>query len=227
MNSQPATVNDAVIIEPPGEHRSSVIWLHGLGADGHDFEPVVPELGLDPALGIRFIFPHAPQRPVTINGGMVMRAWYDVQSPDLTQLEDADSIAASGRFLHELVTAEISKGIDSKRIVVAGFSQGGAIALHGGLRYSKPLAGILALSGYLPLPDRLMTEAHSANSATPIMMLHGSSDPIIPVQHGLSSRDRLMQAGYEVTWQEYPMPHSVCLEEIQTVGEWLQARLPS
>lgn len=212
---------EPIIIEPAGEHRASVIWLHGLGADGHDFEPIVPELHLDPSRGVRFIFPHAPQRPVTINGGMTMRAWYDVQSPDLTQMEDRDSIEASGRLLHEWIDAEIEKGIKSHKVIVAGFSQGGAIALHGGLRYPQPLGGIFALSCYLPLPDQLTLEASQANQRTPILMLHGTNDPIVPVTQGRSSRDQLIEAGYDVTWREYPMAHSVCLEEIGEIGEWL------
>ncbi len=214
-----------VIIEAAGVHLASVIWLHGLGADGHDFEPIVPELHLEPALGIRFIFPHAPQRPVTINGGMAMRAWYDVQSPDLTQMEDSAAIDESGRFLHKLVDAEINQGIKSHKIVVAGFSQGGAIALHGGLRYPDPLAGILGLSCYLPRLAQLQAEATSSNFRTPILMMHGTEDPIIPIAQGRTSRDHLMQAGYDVTWHEYPMPHSVCMEEITEVGEWLSRLL--
>lgn len=211
-----------VIIEPTGEHRASVIWLHGLGADGHDFEPIVPELRLPAELGIRFIFPHAPRRPVTMNAGMVMRAWYDIKSLDMSCEEDAVSITASTALLHDWIEQEIGSGIASRRIVVAGFSQGGAIALHGGLRYQKPLAGILGLSCYLPLPARLESEAEPANRETPILMLHGSHDPMIPVQLGQATRDQLRQSGYQVNWQEYPMPHSVCMEEINDISRWLQ-----
>lgn len=211
-----------VIIEPAAEHRASVIWLHGLGADGHDFEPIVPELRLPATLGVRFIFPHAPHRPVTINGGMVMRAWYDVRDPDLTRLEDAESIVASAGLLHDWIAQETAAGIPGHRIIAAGFSQGGAIALHGGLRYPETLAGILALSCYLPLPERLDTEVHPANRDTRLLMLHGSHDPLIPVQHGRAACERLRQADYNVDWHEYPMQHSVCLEEINDISRWLQ-----
>lgn len=215
----------AVIIEAAGEHRASVIWLHGLGADGHDFEPIVPELQLEPARGVRFIFPHAPMRPVTINGGMAMRAWYDVQSPDLTQMEDSDGIRASGQLLHGWIDSEIARGIKSHRVVAAGFSQGGAVALYAGLRYTQPLGGILALSCYLPLAEKLEAEASEANAKTPILMMHGINDPIIPIHQGHASRDQLIRSGYDITWHEYPMAHSVCLEEIAEIAEWLDRLL--
>ena len=215
----------AVVIEAAGEHQASVIWLHGLGADGHDFEPIVPELHLEPARGVRFIFPHAPMRPVTINGGMTMRAWYDIKSPDLTQMEDVDGIRESGQLMHEWIEGELNKGIPGHHIVAAGFSQGGAIALHAGLRYEKPLGGILALSCYLPLSEQLSAEATEANAKTPILMMHGSNDPIIPVQQGHASRDQLIKAGYDVSWNEYPMAHSVCMEEIAVIAEWLDRLL--
>jgi len=217
---------DAVVIEPSAKHLASVIWLHGLGADGHDFEPIVPELGLPDASGVRFIFPNAPVRPVTINGGMIMRAWYDIREPDVSQQEDAESIAESAGVLHEYVEAEFAAGIQSERILVAGFSQGGAIALYGGLRCGRPLAGILALSCYLPLADRLADEANPANLSTPILMMHGTMDPVIPVVRGQASRDQLVLAGYDVHWRDYPMPHSVCLEQIADIGRWLRERLP-
>lgn len=215
----------AVVIEATGEHLASVIWLHGLGADGHDFEPIVPELGLEPARGVRFIFPHAPMRPVTINGGMTMRAWCDVQSPDLTQMQDSEGIRAAGQQLHDWIDAEIGKGVPSHKVVAAGFSQGGAVALHGGLRYPQPLGGILALSCYLPLADRLEAEAREANIRTPILMMHGTNDPIIPVGHGHASRDQLIEAGYDVNWREYPMAHAVSMEEIGEIAEWLDRLL--
>ena len=219
------THNDAVVIGPSGIHRASVIWLHGLGADGHDFEPVVPELGLPDQLGIRYIFPHAPVRPVTINGGMAMRAWYDVKSADLCRQEDVVSIEASSHLLTDYIDAEIALGIPSDHIVIAGFSQGGAIALHTGLRFPCGLAGVLALSTYLPLPGRLHKEAHTSNSETPIMMAHGTLDPVIPVFQGKQSYEMLKLAGYPVTWHEYRMQHAVCLEEIRDIGAWMQARL--
>ena len=217
--------HDAVIIEPAGEHCASVIWLHGLGADGHDFESIVPELRLPDQLGIRYLFPHAPVRSVTINGGMPMRAWYDVRSQDLRAQEDAESIEASSRLLAGYIDAEIAHGIPAHQIVIAGFSQGGAIALHTGLRYPSTLAGILALSTYLPLPERLLGEAHAGNSGTAIMMAHGTVDPLIPVHQGRQSCDMLIAAGYPVAWHEYRMEHAVCLEEIGDIGAWLLARL--
>lgn len=215
----------AVVVEPAGVHRASVIWLHGLGADGHDFEPIVPELKLEPARGVRFIFPHAPMRPVTINGGMTMRAWYDVQSPDLTQLEDSDGIRAASELMHSWIDAEINKGIPGHKIVAAGFSQGGAIALHAGLRYPQSLGGIMGLSCYLPLADRLEAEAREANGQTPIMLMHGINDPIIPVAQGQATRDQLVDSGYDVTWRDYDMAHAVCMEEIGEIAEWLDRLL--
>ena len=215
----------AVIIEPRYSHKASVIWLHGLGADGHDFEPIVPELHLPDNLGIRFIFPHAPVRPVTINGGMAMRAWYDVRGSDLSKQEDAVSIEDSARILDSYINAELAEGIAAGKIVIAGFSQGGAIILHAGLRYPERLAGLLALSTYLPLPDRLAGEAHPENAAVPIMMLHGTFDPVIPVTLGKRSCDFLQQSGYPVEWRTYPMQHAVCPQEIRDISLWLKTRL--
>ena len=217
-----STDTDAVIIEPPASHRASVIWLHGLGADGHDFEPVVPELRLPDQLGIRFIFPHAPIRPVTINGGMAMRAWYDVKGPDLRRGEDAGAITESTRIINRFIAAEIDAGVAAHRIVLAGFSQGGAITLHCGLRYPERLAGLLALSTYLPLPGQLAAEKSVAGRTVPILMLHGVYDPVIPLQAGLQSCEFLKQAGYDIEWQTYPMQHSLCLEEIQHIGRWIE-----
>lgn len=212
---------DAVIIEPKTSHQASVIWLHGLGADGHDFEPIVPELNLDSASGIRFIFPHAPKRPVTINNGMNMRAWYDIKAANLRDLEDSESIIASSKLITQYIDAEIETGIESNKVILAGFSQGGAITLHAGLRYAKPLAGLLALSTYLPLADRLEDEA-VADKKLPIMMAHGISDPVIPVAHGRSSAEALKNQGYSVEWQEYMMQHAVCIEEIVAIGAWIK-----
>ncbi len=212
---------DAVIIEPKTSHQASVIWLHGLGADGHDFEPIVPELNLDPDSGIRFIFPHAPKRPVTINNGMNMRAWYDIKAPDLRDQEDSESIIASSRLITQYINAEIESGIESNKVILAGFSQGGAITLHAGLRFAQPLAGLLALSTYLPLPDRLEVEA-VADKNMPIMMAHGSSDPVIPVAQGRASSEALKNQGYSVEWQEYMMQHAVCIEEIIAIGAWIK-----
>jgi phospholipase/carboxylesterase len=212
---------DAIIIEPKSSHKASVIWLHGLGADGHDFEPIVPELNLEPESGIRFIFPHAPKRPVTINNGMHMRAWYDVKSPNLRDQEDSESIVASSELINHYIDAEIETGIESNKIILAGFSQGGAITLHAGLRYAKPLAGLLALSTYLPLPKQLEAEAVTDKNIA-IMMAHGISDPVIPVAQGKASAETLKSQGYSVEWHEYKMQHSVCIEEIIAIGVWIK-----
>jgi len=212
---------DALEIITGNAPDSAVIWLHGLGADGHDFAPIVAELGLPQNVKVRFIFPHAPMLPVTINGGYVMPAWYDVKSLDLRQEEDTAGIRKSQRQLEALIRRELERGISSTRIVLAGFSQGGAIALHTGLRYDAPLAGVLALSTYLPLPDTIMAEASSANAALPVFMAHGTADSVIPLAHGATSRDLLRQEGYAVEWHEYPMTHSVCAEEITDIGTWL------
>ncbi len=216
---------NAVIIEPLSTHKASVIWLHGLGADGHDFVPVVPELHLPDILGIRFIFPHAPVRPVTINGGMSMRAWYDVRQTDLSKQEDAESIEDSARIVNSYIKEELASGISADKIVIAGFSQGGAIILFAGLRYPERLAGLLALSAYLPLPDRLADEAHAENAKIPVMMLHGIFDPVIPVYLGKRSCDFLQQAGYPVEWRTYAMQHAVCPQEIRDISLWLKTRL--
>ncbi|MFO7593837.1 MAG: alpha/beta hydrolase-fold protein [Pseudomonadota bacterium] len=214
----------ALVIEPPQTATASVIWLHGLGADGHDFEPIVPELGLGDA-PIRFIFPHAPERPVTVNMGYVMRAWYDLTTLDLSEGEDEAGTRESEQLLRHWIEHEIAHGIAAERIILAGFSQGGAIALHTGLRYPEKLGGIMALSTYLPLADTVADEKHAANADTPIFMAHGSDDPVIPPAFAEQSRDQLHSLGHEVEWHEYPMPHSVCMEEIQAIGAWLKQRL--
>ena len=199
------------------EPRFSVIWLHGLGADGHDFEPIVPELQIPPEIGVRFIFPHAPQQPVTINGGMMMPAWYDVLSMEIASQVDEVGIGRSSEQIRSLIDLEIERGISSDRILLAGFSQGGAIALHTGLLYDKPLLGILALSTYLPLPARL----EGANRTVPIFMGHGTHDPVIPMVVGQGSYQMLDKQGYDVEWHSYPMEHSVNMEEIRDVGVWM------
>jgi phospholipase/carboxylesterase len=204
--------------EPPD---LAVIWLHGLGADGHDFEPVVPELGL--RIPVRFVFPHAPVRPVTINGGMAMRAWYDILGFDRQAPEDAEGIRASAVAVTELIDREVARGIASDRIVLAGFSQGGAIALQTALREPRPLAGVWALSTYLPLAATLAAERSAANLRLPIFMAHGTADTVLPLKLAESSRRTLEALGYEVEWHAYPMPHSVCLEEVSAIGAWLAA----
>jgi phospholipase/carboxylesterase len=199
--------------------RHSIIWLHGLGADGSDFAPIADELKLP--VPVRFIFPDAPLRPVTINGGMVMRAWYDIAAPDIDARQDAEGIRASQSLIEELVDREVEQGIAQGSIFLAGFSQGGAVALHTALRQTVPLAGVLALSTYLPLADRAEDEALAATRNTPIFMAHGRSDPLIPCALGQNSRDALLGLGYTVEWHEYPMPHSVCEEELRDIGDWL------
>ena len=201
-----------------GPVDASIIWLHGLGADGHDFEPIVPELPLPPGLRARFVFPHAPVQAVTINYGHVMPAWYDVYG-DTRQ--DADGIHASQGRIEALIARERERGVARGRIVLAGFSQGGAIALQTGLRHPERLAGILALSTYLPLAETVAGEASPANRDVPIFMAHGADDPVIPLQRAAVSRDALRKLGYPVEWHEYPMPHAVCPEEIADVGAWL------
>jgi phospholipase/carboxylesterase len=201
----------------------AVIWLHGLGADGHDFEPIVPELGL--RFPVRFVFPHAPVRPVTINGGMAMRAWYDILGFDRRAKEDAAGIRASAAAVAELVDREIERGMASDRIVLAGFSQGGAIALHTALRSPQRLAGVLALSTYLPLASTLAGERSGANAAIPIFMAHGTADDVLPLALAETSRGVLEALGYAVEWRAYAMAHSVCLEEVSAAGAWLAALL--
>lgn len=220
----PEQLLPAVVIEPQSPADASVIWLHGLGADGHDFEPIVPELGLGEA-PIRFVFPHAPERPVTINMGYVMRAWYDITAPDLSQGQDEAGTRESEQLLRRWIDHEIAAGIPAGRIILAGFSQGGAIALHTALRYPQRLGGIMALSTYLPLADTVADEKHAANTGLPIFMAHGRHDPIIPLSLAEQSRDQLIALGHPVQWQPYPMEHSVCMEEVQAMAAWLKQQL--
>ena len=208
-------------IETAPQPTASVIWLHGLGADGRDFVPIVPELRLPSDLAIRFVFPHAPHRPVTINRGSVMRAWYDIAETEFGRQEDEAGIRESEQTVQGLIQRETERGIASERIVLAGFSQGGAVALHTGLRLPQRLAGILALSTYLPLADTLKAEAHPANDDVPIFMAHGTDDPIIPLALGESSADLLTRRGANLEWRTYEMEHSVCLDEIQDIAGWL------
>jgi phospholipase/carboxylesterase len=214
-----------VEVEPPGPAQSAVIWLHGLGADGHDFEPIVPSLEIDPGLGVRFVFPHAPRRPVTINMGMVMPAWYDVVALDLRRDQDVDGIADSASHVRALIARENERGIPTERIVLAGFSQGGAIALYVGLRHPEAFAGILALSCYMILGDNLASEADEANRATKIFQGHGEWDPMVPPARGGAAREQLRELGHEVEWKTYPMAHEVHPHEIRDVGAWLRERL--
>ena len=209
----------AVEMETGPNPRGSVIWLHGLGADGHDFEPIVAELRLPQSLPLRFVFPHAPVRPVTINGGMSMRAWYDILSLDGEGRADADGIHESSAILEGLINHEIERGVDVDRIVVAGFSQGGAIAIQTAIRTQHRIGGMMALSTYMALPGEL--EHASAQRDLPIFMAHGSFDNVLPMQWGRASADKLIAAGYAVEWHEYPMAHAVCPQEIAAIGTWL------
>lgn len=204
--------------------RHAVIWLHGLGADGGDFYPIVPELTLPANVPVRFLFPHAPMRPVTINAGMVMRAWYDIEGLDFVHREDEAGFANSTRILRTLIEAQNKLGIPAENIVLAGFSQGGAVALHAGLRFPHRLAGIMCLSAYLPFTDRLDQEAQAANRRTPIFMAHGLFDPVVPFFLGEASRNRLTQAGHPVTWKTYAMQHSVNDDELADISSWLTER---
>jgi phospholipase/carboxylesterase len=209
------------------EPLHAVIWLHGLGADGHDFEPIVPELGLPASTPVRFIFPHAPTQPVTINGGMVMRAWYDITGMDLSAGVDEAGINRSAAHLRRLIQATVDSGIPTERIILAGFSQGGVIALHTGLQYTEPLAGIIALSTYVAVPETIRETGSDANSAIPIFMAHGRFDPVIPYALAQRSRDFLTGLNYPVQWHEYPMEHAVHPQEIRDLGEWLSGVLPA
>jgi phospholipase/carboxylesterase len=216
---------DAVEINPAGTPRACIIWLHGLGADGHDFEQLIPQLGLVDALGVRVVLPHAPRRPVTINGGSVMPAWYDIVAQDFNRGQDSAGICESEQQLQALIRREIESGIPAENILLAGFSQGGAIVLHTGLRYPQPLAGILALSSYLLQPDALAAEHAAVNDRIPIMMAHGTRDPVVPLSMAEQSREVLQQQGYRVAWHSYPMQHAVCPDEVRDIRDWLVQRL--
>jgi phospholipase/carboxylesterase len=217
-----AALPECVEIETGDAPKLTVIWLHGLGADGHDFEPIVAELNL--SFAARFVFPHAPVRPVTINAGTRMRAWYDILGFGPGVTEDAAGIRESAAVVGRLVEREVERGLAPDRVVVAGFSQGGAIALQHALRAPRRLAGVLALSTYLPLAASVAAERSPANADLPILMAHGSADPVIPLALADASRARLVQLGYAVDWRVYPMAHAVCLPEIEALGEWLAAR---
>lgn len=198
----------------------SVIWLHGLGADGNDFVPIVQQLKL-PKLGIRFVFPHAPMRPVTINGGFVMRAWYDIAAQDLAMREDEAGLRESQAAIEALIAKEAARGMPASRVVLAGFSQGGVISLQTGLRYPKALAGVMSLSAYLPLAAKVPAERNAANQDTPIFLGHGMADNVVPLKLGTTTRDQLIKLEYDVDWHQYPMAHSVCPQELDDIGAWL------
>jgi phospholipase/carboxylesterase len=210
---------EAVTIGPT-DAQYSVIWLHGLGADGHDFEPIVPELDFQTKHQTRFIFPHAPPRPVTLNQGYVMPAWFDIVAIDDRSVQDEAGIRATAKRIAALIEQEQQRGVRSDHIALAGFSQGGAIALHLGLRYSQPLAGILALSTFLPLAEKVADECVAINRSIPIYMAHGEYDPIVPLALARQSHRQLCDLGYQVDWHEYPMEHSVCPAEIVDISNW-------
>jgi phospholipase/carboxylesterase len=209
-------------IETATNPTHSVIWLHGLGADGHDFAGIVPELGIPKSKAVRFIFPHAPVKPITINGGMSMRAWYDIRVPTLIHAEDEHGIYASEQSIIALIERENSRGVPTQNIVLAGFSQGSAMTLHIGLRYTETLAGLIALSGYLPLADQAAQGWSGANRATPIFLAHGTFDPVVTFDRGTTARDLFLSHQYHVSWHAYPMPHSVCPEEIRDISDFLK-----
>ncbi len=215
---------ETVEVEPRLAADAAIVLLHGLGADGHDFESIVPDLDLPGA--VRFVFPHAPVRPVTVNGGYRMRAWYDILALDGRAGEDEGGIRESAAAVHALVQREIQRGVAAERIVLAGFSQGGALALHTALREPSRLGGAVALSSYLPLASALPAEAHPANAALPIFMAHGSRDELLPLALGERSRDALRARGYDVEWHAYPMPHGLCAEEVARLRDWLIRALP-
>jgi phospholipase/carboxylesterase len=213
-------------VETAPKPNAAVIWLHGLGADGHDFEPIVPELVPRGTKNWRFVFPNAPIRPVTINGGMPMPAWYDIMGLDRKVAEDASGFKETDLAIRELIAREVSRGIPTERVVLAGFSQGGAVSLYTVPRLGQTLAGVIALSCYLPRETTLAAERTPANDSTPIFMAHGQADPMIPILLGLKSRDFLLKAGYPVEWHDYPMAHSVCPAEIADIRNFLSRVLP-
>lgn len=215
---------ETIEIETAEQPDASVIWLHGLGADGHDFEPIVPELGLPEHLAIRFVFPHAPVRSVTTHGGMALRAWYDLLNWDFNGAVDTHGIEESIQAIEHLIIKEITRGISSHRILLAGFSQGGAIALHAAFSSAHPLGGAIGLSTYFPLPEKL-TQRHRANQDLPIFLAHGYMDPVVPYWLGETMRQLFESHGINLSWSAYPMVHCVCEQEIQALGAWMVARL--
>ena len=208
-------------LEPGGEPRATVIVLHGLGADGTDFLPMADELKLGAVGPVRFVFPRAPVRPVTINGGYAMRAWYDILGADIVQREDTAGLRESMHLVRQVIEREVGRGVPARRIVLAGFSQGCAVTLGAGLRHPERLAGLAGLSGYVPLADTTAAERHPANRETPVFLAHGRSDGVVPLVRGIAGRDLLQSLGQPVEWHDYPMEHSVCMEEVQALNRWL------
>jgi len=214
-----------VEINPSTAPDACVIWLHGLGDSGHGFAPIVPELKLPDSMAVKFLFPHAPERPVTINGGMRMRAWYDIKSLDFESRADLEGVKESAEQVEQLIKAQIESGIKAERIVLAGFSQGGVIALHLAPRFSQKLAGVMALSTYMCEPALLSSEALDVNRETPIMMAHGEQDEVVPVFMGNAAFKTLNECGFKATWQTYTMQHNVCMQELNDISAWLQKLL--
>lgn len=218
-----ASDSSPIILQTGKDPQHSIIWLHGLGADGQDFVPIADELELP--VTVRYLFPHAPMRPVTINGGFVMRAWYDIVSQNIDAQQDEAGIRASQSMVESLIAQEMAKGIVPQNIILAGFSQGGVLALHTALRLNTPLGGVLALSAYLALVKSTPVELLDQTKVSPIFMAHGRSDQIVPYTLGIASRDALRNFGYTVDWHEYAMQHSVCQEELSDIEQWLSLRL--
>ena len=214
-----------VEIKPSTAPDACVIWLHGLGDSGHGFAPIVPELKLPDSMAVKFLFPHAPERPITINGGMRMRAWYDIKSLDFESRADLEGVKESAEQVEQLIKAQIESGIKAERIVLAGFSQGGVIALHLAPRFSQKLAGVMALSTYMCEPALLSSEALDVNRETPIMMAHGEQDEVVPVFMGNAAFKTLNECGFKATWQTYTMQHNVCMQELNDISAWLQKLL--
>lgn len=217
----PATL-ETIQVDTGPNPTASVIWLHGLGASGDDFVPIVRELDLSGLPAIRFVFPHAPSMPVTVNNGYVMRAWYDIIGADLSRREDEKGLRASQAMVEQLIAQEKARGVPAERIVLAGFSQGCAMTIQTGLRHPEKLAGLLCLSGYVPLHTTIAAERHPANQDTPVFLAHGRGDQVIPIIRAEQSRDLLKSLGYDVEWHEYLMPHSVCQEEVDDIGAWFR-----
>lgn len=215
----------AVEIQAKGEHKATIIWLHGLGDSGNGFAPIAPELKLPDSLGVKFLFPHAPIRPVTINNGMEMRAWYDIKSMDMDSRADLEGVIDSSQRVEHLIRAEIESGIDSTKIMLIGFSQGGVISLHLGARYTKPLAGIVALSTYMCAPQTLSAEKSVENQNTPVFFAHGQQDEVVPLFLGNSAFQTMKENGYQVEWKEYMMQHNVCMPEVQDISAFIQDKL--
>lgn len=222
MKDEPIPMVQVTTGEP---YDAVVIWLHGLGDSGDGFAPIVPELNLPDDLAIKFVFPHAPVRPVTINGGMPMRAWYDIKSLELNQRADAQGVQESSDLVNQLIAQALDEGIDSRRIILAGFSQGGVIAYHTALRFEKPLGGVLALSTYMTQSELLAQQGSLANKTTPILVNHGTQDPVVPMSLGQQAFDVLINNGYLATWKTYPMQHSVCADQLADISTWLIAQL--